>query len=69
VIVLGFAVGTFAGQTAGAAALLAAKVFAAIQSDQVPAITNVDEGSVLLISNLEGWRSVPLRAMLSKIAG
>ena len=35
----------------------------------VPAITNVDEGSVLAISNLEGWRSVPLRAMLSKIAG
>ncbi len=34
-----------------------------------PAITNVDEGSVLSISNLEGWRSVPLRAMLSKIAG
>ncbi len=35
----------------------------------VPAITNVDEGSVLSISSLEGWRSVPLRAMLSKIAG
>lgn len=35
----------------------------------VPAITNVEEGSVLSISNLEGWRSVPLRAMLSKIAG
>jgi len=35
----------------------------------VPAITNVDEGNVLLISTLEGWRSVPLRAMLSKIAG
>lgn len=35
----------------------------------VPAITNVDDGSVLSISNLEGWRSVPLRAMLSKIAG
>ena len=35
----------------------------------VPAITNVDEGSVLSISNLEGWRAVPLRAMLSKIAG
>ena len=35
----------------------------------VPAITNVDEGSVLSISNLEGWRSIPLRAMLSKIAG
>jgi glucokinase len=34
-----------------------------------PAITNVDEGTVLSISNLEGWRSVPLRAMLSKIAG
>lgn len=33
----------------------------------VPAITNVEEGSVLSISNLEGWRSVPLRAMLSKI--
>jgi glucokinase len=35
----------------------------------VPAITNVNEGSVLSISTLEGWRSVPLRAMLSKIAG
>jgi glucokinase len=35
----------------------------------VPAITNVAEGSVLSISTLEGWRSVPLRAMLSKIAG
>ena len=33
----------------------------------VPAITNVEEGSVLSISTLEGWRSVPLRAMLSKI--
>ncbi len=35
----------------------------------VPAITNVDEGNVLSISTLKGWRSVPLRAMLSKIAG
>jgi len=34
----------------------------------VPAITNVDEGSVLSISTLENWRSVPLRAMLTKIA-
>jgi glucokinase len=34
----------------------------------VPAITNVEEGSVLSISTLEGWRSVPLRAMLGKIA-
>jgi len=34
----------------------------------VPAITNVEEGSVLSISTLEGWRSVPLRVMLSKIA-
>jgi glucokinase len=33
----------------------------------VPGITNVEEGSVLSISRLEGWRSVPLRAMLSKI--
>ena len=33
----------------------------------VPAITNVDEGSVLSISTLEGWRSVPLRSMLSKV--
>jgi glucokinase len=33
----------------------------------VPAITNVDEGSVLWISTLEGWRSVPLRSMLGKI--
>lgn len=35
----------------------------------VPAITNVDEGNVLSISTLEGWRSVPLRSMLTKIAG
>ncbi|HEX3661211.1 MAG TPA: ROK family transcriptional regulator [Acidobacteriaceae bacterium] len=35
----------------------------------VPAITSVEEGSVLSISNLEGWRSVPLRAMLGKLAG
>jgi len=35
----------------------------------VPAITNVDEGSVLLISTLKNWRTIPLRAMLSKIAG
>jgi glucokinase len=35
----------------------------------VPAITNVDEGNVLSISTLEGWRSVPLRSMLGKIAG
>ncbi|AEU36568.1 ROK family transcriptional regulator [Granulicella mallensis] len=34
----------------------------------VPAITNVEEGSVLSISTLEGWRSVPLRVMLTKIA-
>jgi len=34
----------------------------------VPAITNVEEGSVLSISTLEGWRSVPLRAMLNKLA-
>ena len=34
----------------------------------VPAITNVEEGSVLSISTLQDWRSVPLRAMLSKIA-
>lgn len=33
----------------------------------VPAITNVEEGSVLAISTLEDWRSVPLRAMLSKV--
>ena len=33
----------------------------------VPAITNVEAGSVLSISTLEGWRSVPLRAMLNKI--
>ena len=33
----------------------------------VPAITNVKEGSVLSISTLERWRSVPLRAMLSKM--
>ncbi len=33
----------------------------------VPAITNVNEGTVLAISTLEAWRSVPLRAMLSKV--
>jgi glucokinase len=33
----------------------------------VPAIANVEEGSVLSISPLEGWRAVPLRAMLNKI--
>lgn len=33
----------------------------------VPAITNVEEGSVLSISTLEDWRSVPLQAMLSKM--
>jgi glucokinase len=33
----------------------------------VPAIANVEEGSVLSISTLEGWRAVPLRAMLNKI--
>jgi glucokinase len=33
----------------------------------VPAITNVDDGTVLAVSTLEGWRSVPLRAMLSKV--
>lgn len=33
----------------------------------VPAITNVDEGMVLSISTLENWRSVPLRAKLSRI--
>ena len=35
----------------------------------VPAITNVEDGSVLSISTLEAWRSVPLRAMLNKAAG
>ncbi|WP_446745029.1 ROK family protein [Silvibacterium acidisoli] len=33
----------------------------------VPAITNVEEGSVLAISTLKDWRSVPLRTMLSKL--
>lgn len=33
----------------------------------VPAITNADEGTVLAISTLDQWRSVPLRAMLSKV--
>lgn len=33
----------------------------------VPAITNVEDGIVLSISTLDRWRSVPLRAMLSKI--
>jgi glucokinase len=32
----------------------------------VPAITNVEDGVVLSISTLEGWRSIPLRTMLSK---
>jgi glucokinase len=32
----------------------------------VPAITNVEDGVVLSISTLEGWRSVPLRTMLGK---
>jgi glucokinase len=35
----------------------------------VPAIANVEEGSVLSISTLEGWRAVPLRAMLSRAVG
>jgi glucokinase len=35
----------------------------------VPAIANVEEGRVISISTLEGWRLVPLRAMLGKIAG
>lgn len=33
----------------------------------VPAIANVEEGSVLSISTLDGWRAVPLRAMLNNI--
>ena len=33
----------------------------------VPAITNVNDGIVLAISTLEGWRSVDLRSMLNKI--
>ena len=33
----------------------------------VPAITNVDNGTVLSISTLDGWRSVPLRAKLGKL--
>lgn len=33
----------------------------------VPAITNVNDGIVLAISTLEGWRSVELRSMLNKI--
>lgn len=33
----------------------------------VPAITDVDHGVVLFISNLEGWQSVPLRDLLNKI--
>ena len=33
----------------------------------VPAITNVQDGVVLSISTLTGWRSVPLRVMLNKI--
>jgi glucokinase len=32
----------------------------------VPAITNVEEGIVLAISTLKGWRSVPLRTLLEK---
>jgi glucokinase len=33
----------------------------------VPAITNIEDGIVLSISTLENWRSVPLRALLSKV--
>jgi glucokinase len=33
----------------------------------VPAIVNMIDGNVLSISTLQGWRSVPLRSMLSKI--
>ena len=33
----------------------------------VPAITNVDEGTVVSISTLENWRNVPLRSMLGNI--
>lgn len=33
----------------------------------VPAITNVEDGIVVSISTLENWRSVPLRALLSKL--
>ena len=33
----------------------------------VPAIVNVDEGNVLSISTMQGWRSVPLRTMLGKL--
>jgi glucokinase len=32
----------------------------------VPAITNVEKGIVLSISNLDNWRSVPLRTLLGK---
>jgi glucokinase len=32
----------------------------------VPAITNVEDGIVLSISKFDGWRSVPLRKLLSK---
>jgi DNA-binding transcriptional ArsR family regulator len=32
----------------------------------VPAITNVEEGIVLAISTLKGWRRVPLRTLLEK---
>jgi glucokinase len=32
----------------------------------VPAITNVDEGTVRAISTLENWRDVPLRSMLKR---
>jgi glucokinase len=32
----------------------------------VPAITNVEEGIVLAISTLKGWRNVPLRDLLAK---
>ena len=33
----------------------------------VPAIANVEEGTVLSISTMEGWRAVPLRAMLNNL--
>jgi glucokinase len=33
----------------------------------VPAITNVDDGTVVSVSTLDNWRSVPLRALLNKV--
>ncbi|GAA3763770.1 ROK family protein [Terriglobus aquaticus] len=35
----------------------------------VPAVTNVQDGSVVFVSTMDDWRSVPLRTMLEKLFG